>query len=133
MQRIELDSITLREAAQLGAPVEVYDPTTGQAFYLITSEQYQKLRETLAEDIHPRDGNFRCHLAIIPDDDGTFSALALNLPGAGSCGDTEHEAIENAREAIAGVLESYIEDREAIPWAADYEIPAGAKTMWILV
>ena len=36
--------------------------------------------------------SYRCHLAIIREDDASFSAIALNLPGAGSIGDTEEDA-----------------------------------------
>ena len=53
---------------------------------------------------------YRCHLAISRDEDGSVSVVVLNLPGAGSCGKTEEEAIANAREAIQGVIESYLED-----------------------
>ncbi len=78
---------------------------------------------------------YRCHLAVVKEDDGTFSAIVLNLPGTGSCGDTEEEATLNAREAIAGTIETYIEDREEIPWIdiTAYSIPNGAAQKWILV
>ena len=78
---------------------------------------------------------FRCHLLIARDEEGGYSAIVLNLPGAGSCGDTEEIAIENAREAIAGVLESYLEADEEIPWvdSSAEEIPTGAKHLWITV
>lgn len=78
---------------------------------------------------------YRCHVAILREEDGGFSVVCLNLPGAGSCGDTENEAIENAREAIAGVIESYVEDGLEIPWSdlSQYTVPEGAKQKWILV
>jgi len=80
---------------------------------------------------------YRCHLAVVKDEDGGFSAIVLNLPGAGSCGDSEEEAITNVREAVVGVIESYRADGQDIPWADenDYrdEIPTGAKLKWILV
>lgn len=87
----------------------------------------------LAEAGNPR--SFRCHLAVLREDDGTFSAIVMNLPGAGSCGESEGEAIANAREAIAGVIESYLASSEAIPWRseAQYIIPDGARQEWILV
>src|SRR4030066_1987144 len=59
--------------------------------------------------------SYRCHLAILREDDGAISAIVLNLPGAGSCGDTEEEAIANVREAVTGGIESYVSDGEAIP------------------
>jgi predicted RNase H-like HicB family nuclease len=76
---------------------------------------------------------YRCHLAILREDDGTFSAVVLNLPGAGSCGDSEEDAVANTREAVAGVIESYLSDGQEIPWEDDYSIPEGAKQKWILV
>lgn len=78
----------------------------------------------------------RVHIAILREADGAFSVIALNLPGAGSCGDTEEEAIENTREAVRGVVHSHMDDSEEIPWldTSDYDsIPDGAKLKWILV
>jgi predicted RNase H-like HicB family nuclease len=78
---------------------------------------------------------YRCHVCLIREDDGRFSAIVLNLPGAGSCGGTEEEALENVREAVLGVIESHIAAGEGIPWrdALSSEIPDGAKQKWILV
>jgi predicted RNase H-like HicB family nuclease len=78
-------------------------------------------------------GAHRCHLAMIREDDGTYSVIVLNLPGTGSCGDTEEEAMANVREAVRGVIETYAEDGEEIPWITDYEIPSGASLKWVLV
>ena len=78
-------------------------------------------------------GSYRCLLAILREEEGDFSALVLNLPGAGSCGDTEAAAIANAREAVAGVLQSYIDSGEDIPWITDYKIPEGADLKWLVV
>jgi predicted RNase H-like HicB family nuclease len=79
--------------------------------------------------------SYRCHLAILHDEDGAFSAIVLNLPGAGSCGDTEEEAIANAHEAVTGVIQSYIDDGLEIPWQApgSYSIPESATETWISV
>lgn len=78
---------------------------------------------------------YRCHVCLILEDDGQFSAIVLNLPGAGSCGKTESEALDNVEESIRGLIEVYKEHSDPIPWK-DYrseEIPNGAKTQWILV
>jgi predicted RNase H-like HicB family nuclease len=79
--------------------------------------------------------SYRCHVLLIREDEGDYSAVVLNLPGVGSCGATEAEAIVNAREAIRGAIESYLDADEEIPWkvsrAAD--IPDDAKQKWILV
>ena len=78
---------------------------------------------------------YKIHLLVTKDDDGVFSAVALNLPGAGSCGDTEEQAVENAKEAVRGTLESYLTVSEEIPWkdTCDVDIPFGAEQKWILV
>lgn len=80
---------------------------------------------------------YRCHLAIVKDSDDLFSAIALNLPGAGSSGSTESEAIANARDAIGGVITEYLESDGEIPWedieSYREQIPQDAKLKWILV
>ncbi len=83
----------------------------------------------------PQVSAYRCHICLIPEDDNTWSAIVLNLPGAGSCGDTEEDALTNVREAIRGVIESYKEAGEGIPWkdSMSENIPAGARQTWILV
>lgn len=72
---------------------------------------------------------YRLHLAIVHEDDGTVSAIALNLPGAGSCGDTEEEAVANAKNAVSEVIRSYLDEKKEIPWNNDYNqrIPEDAK------
>ncbi len=79
------------------------------------------------------DVEYRCHLAVSQDEDGQFSAVALNLPGAGSCGATAEEAIANAREAVTAVIESYLEEGKEVPWHSEYAIPPGATVSWILL
>lgn len=78
---------------------------------------------------------YRLHILITRDDATSYSAVALNLPGAGSCGETEEEAVANAREAIAGVLEEYAARGEPIPWrdSSSIDIPKNAKQKWIIV
>jgi predicted RNase H-like HicB family nuclease len=78
---------------------------------------------------------YHCHMCLIAEEDGGYSAIVLNLPGVGSCGDSKGEAIENAREAIAGAIESYREMGEKIPWVNSLrsEIPDCAEQRWILV
>lgn len=78
---------------------------------------------------------YRLHLAIVHEDDGTVSAIALNLPGAGSCSDTEEEAIANAKDAVSEVIRSYLDEKKEIPWNNDYNqrIPEGATIKRVLV
>jgi predicted RNase H-like HicB family nuclease len=72
---------------------------------------------------------------LIPEDDGSFSAVVLNLPGVGSCGATREEALRNVREAVLGAIESYAAHHEEIPWRDSVleDVPKGAERQWILV
>ncbi len=78
---------------------------------------------------------YRCHICITRDEEGVFSAVVLNLPGCGSCGETEQEAIQNVREAALGVIESHIAAGEDIPWVNSMlsAIPEDARQRWIVV
>ena len=81
-------------------------------------------------------GSVRCHLAILRDDEpDSYSVIVLNLPGAGSCGSSESEAIENTREAVQALISYYQDEKIAIPWESpdSYEIPQDAKLKWIEV
>jgi predicted RNase H-like HicB family nuclease len=71
-------------------------------------------------------------LFVSKDDNGIWSAVAPGLPGAGSCGDTEAQAIENAKEAIAGVLECYDSDAD-IPWKTIPALPSDTKQLKTIV
>ena len=73
----------------------------------------------------PQKKTYRCEVSIIQEEDGTLSAVVLNLPGAGSCGNTAEEALKNLREAVLGVIESHIETGEDIPWlgSGEYVVP----------
>ncbi len=52
---------------------------------------------------------------IDQDEDGIFVAEVPSLPGCVSQGRTRHEAIDNAKEAIAAYLESLAAHDEPIP------------------
>jgi predicted RNase H-like HicB family nuclease len=80
-------------------------------------------------------GSYRCHVLLITEDDGTLSGVALNLPGAGSCGASEEEVIANVQEAVKGVIDSYRRSGKVIPWvdSTHSKLPDGAKQKWILV
>lgn len=91
------------------------------------------------EGIHPEGGSastsVRCHVLLLKEDDCTYSAVVANLPGAGSCGDSEEHALENAKEAISGLIESYKAAGKPIPWcdSNSMDIPDGAMQKWIFV
>lgn len=46
----------------------------------------------------------RLHLLISPEAEGSLSVVVFNLPGAGICGGTEDEGIQNALKAAAGLV-----------------------------
>jgi predicted RNase H-like HicB family nuclease len=101
------------------------------------SSQIEKLDDSNGESI-ASDAGSALHsykfLVEITEEDGIFSAVALNLLGVGSCGSTEEEAIANFKEAAAGVLESYKEDDTSIPWEATQdELNTDSKRCWVLV
>lgn len=83
----------------------------------------------------PSQEAYRCHVWLAPEEDGQISAIVLNLPGAGSCGDTEEAALENVKEAVRGIIESYEKDGEKIPWKDSdlTEVPEDARLVWVLV
>lgn len=97
-----------------------------------TIEQTYEIGET---KFNP--STYRCHLAIVHDGENSWSVIILNLPGGGGCGETESEAIEDAKCSVVGLVESYIEEGVEVPWidstTTDVEIPEGARQMWVLV
>jgi predicted RNase H-like HicB family nuclease len=90
---------------------------------------------TFQEMQWPEQSAYRCHVCLVHEEDGQVSAIVLNLPGAGSCGMTEEEALANVEEAVRGVIESYEKDESPVPWqdSGTTGIPEGAKLRWILV
>ncbi len=56
-------------------------------------------------------------LGIVERDEGKkFFSYSPSLLGAASQGDTPQEALENLKEALAGCIESYVDNGEKIPW-----------------
>lgn len=55
MTRTELDP-NLKQAAQLGTPVEVVDSNTDEVYYLVSAEQYARIAAMLSGDFDPRAG-----------------------------------------------------------------------------
>lgn len=67
MVRAELD-LNLKQAIAVGTPVEVYDPTTNEVYYLLSAEQFQSLVTKLLGDFDPRDA-YPFIDAIMAEDD----------------------------------------------------------------
>jgi len=78
--------------------------------------------------------SYRIEILIIEEEEGGYSTVALNLPGAGSCGKDKEESIANAKDAIKDALETYQELGDPIPWAEvtpDKLVGGERKVIWI--
>ena len=53
MTRTELDA-NLKQAAAIGTPVEVFDSTTQEVFYLVSAEQFRIIATAIAGETDPR-------------------------------------------------------------------------------
>jgi predicted RNase H-like HicB family nuclease len=71
------------------------------------------------------------YVMLSTDDDGTVSAVAANLPGAGSCGENEEVALSNLEEAVNAVIASYRDANEEIPWKERRDLPSGGR--WVTI
>lgn len=79
---------------------------------------------------------FQCHVAVYDEGDGSFSAFALDLPGAVSYGGSVEEALAKMREALEGVLSSYLADggirwAKNAAWTPDVTLRVAEK--WVVV
>jgi predicted RNase H-like HicB family nuclease len=63
---------------------------------------------------HKRVIGFRVELVVEPDDVG-FHAYCPALKGLHTCGDTEQEALQNARDAAVAYLQTSIKYGDPIP------------------
>lgn len=57
-----------------------------------------------------------CTVHLIPEEDGGYSAIAADLPGVASQGETEQEALDNIREAYASAIRCYKQHGKTVPW-----------------
>ena len=77
---------------------------------------------------------YQIEVRLTPEIEGGFSVHVPELPGVVSQGETEQEAEENIREALAAAIESYRESHEEIPWRRE-PVPTepGENSRWIVV
>jgi predicted RNase H-like HicB family nuclease len=52
---------------------------------------------------------------VVPEDDGTWFARVIELPGCMTVGDTQAEALDNLNGAMSAWIESMLEHGECIP------------------
>ena len=77
-----------------------------------------------------------CEVRIGREAEGGYSAYAPQLPGAHGQGETEREASENIKEAVCGLIRSYLDSKEAIPWIDRSEVQCrqeGEMAKWVIV
>jgi predicted RNase H-like HicB family nuclease len=102
---------------------------TGEIKFVIGAFTPQTLLDEWAVE------SFRCHVAITTEEEGDYSAIVLNLPGVGGCGDTVGEALAELKDAVKAAIASYRKSGEPIPWCdeAASDIPNGADLRWVVV
>jgi predicted RNase H-like HicB family nuclease len=77
---------------------------------------------------------YECCVYLCHDETGGFYAYVENLPGVVSEGETVEEAIESIKDAFRGVVATYRESGEPIPWTTDLDpVPDGAVEKRIIV
>ena len=72
--------------------------------------------------------------AVFTYEDGQISVTWPDLPGCTTCGNTDVEALKNAREAMSGHLYCMEEDEDMIPKAAslnDLKLEANERTVLV--
>lgn len=98
-----------------------------------TTLENMAITRIMAREDWQQKNAYRFHILLVPEEDGAWSAIVLNLPGIGSCGTTEEEAMDNVKEAIRGALDAYDDE---IPWKTNatlVDVPPGAKQRWIIL
>lgn len=65
----------LQQAVGGGTPVEVIDPATQQVYYLISAEQFQKMRSAISGDFDPREA-YPLIEKVMAEDDANDPLLA---------------------------------------------------------
>lgn len=73
------------------------------------------------------------HAAIIPEEEGGFSAIAIHYPGVVSQGETIEEARANVAEAFLALLEARQVHGEALYYSIQpiVDLPRNCKRTWI--
>lgn len=76
---------------------------------------------------------FTIHVALIPEQEGGFSGIVLNLPGAASQCETRTETLDNVADAVLAVIESYaLWESGTVPWTDDFDVPVDATEIVVL-
>jgi predicted RNase H-like HicB family nuclease len=80
---------------------------------------------------------YECRVLLCPENEGGFSAHALNIAGVVSEGDTIEQALERIADAFKGTVEYHLESNRAIPWRDGdpefFDAMTGTIERWITV
>jgi predicted RNase H-like HicB family nuclease len=80
---------------------------------------------------------YECKVLLCPEEDGGYSAHALNIAGVVSEGDTVPAALANIADAFKASIEYYLESKLPIPWGEEDRTPfvgvADTFERWIAV
>ena len=86
----------------------------------------------VAWDVYSR-GVYRCEVILETDETGGFTVFVPGLPGVASQGDTEADALENIREALAAALATYLAKGQSIPWVEEDPTESSGIRRWVVV
>ena len=82
----------------------------------------------------PEQDLYRCEIRLCSEREGGYSVYVPELPGVVSEGETREEAKRNIAEALRGVLRSYRQDDQPIPWQKDPNpLQEDESRFWIVV
>ena len=82
----------------------------------------------------PEQDLYRCEIRLCSELEGGYSVYVPELPGVVSEGETREEAKRNIAEALRGVLRSYRQDDQPIPWQKDPNpLQEDESRFWIVV
>lgn len=82
----------------------------------------------------PEQDLYRCGILLCPEPEGGYSVYVPELPGVVSEGETTDEAKRNIAEALRGVLRTYRQDDQPIPWQKDAKpLQETGSHSWIVV
>lgn len=62
---------------------------------------------------------YRIMAWLIPETEGGYSVVGINLPGCCTQGETMQEAFDNLKDAAKELIASYLEDGKEIPWSRE--------------
>lgn len=80
------------------------------------------------------DSAYVCRVLLCPEENGEFEAVALNLPGVASHGETEQQALANVSKEFCKAVAIYLDDGNGIPWKAiEMDCPKGSFEQCFLV